>query len=527
LEKEKDKTIIDKIWELFASVKFAIVIFALIALTSIVGTILEQRAEPAKNIQILSKLFGESLAPTMYNIFESLGFMDMYHSWWFLTILILFSANIIICSLDRLPRIWKIVREPIRPLTEEHLEKATIKRELILKGKPEKVKGVVAGAIKRAGFNYAEAKEDKGYQFYSEKGNYARLGVYIAHLSILIILTGSLMGIFFGFKGFLNLPEGRSYSVAFLRTDHLTQMEAEERDRILYVIEASSGDILGTSTQLGIDEKTLRAKMRRYGIQPLGFSIRCDDFDVDFYGGSDMPREYKSQLTIIDNGKEVLEKAIEVNDPLTYNGITFYQSSYGLMPSPHGDFILRITPRSGASEVKRLHFGDRFTIPGTNIEGTIKDFSPALSFDNQGRPFTYEEMMNNPAVFIDFKESGKEKYSGWIVKRYPMTWRLPEGHTVEFIDLWGAQYTGLQVRKDPGVWIVYLGCIVMSIGLYIAFFMSHRRIWVRIAEEKNNTKVVIGATSNKNRTSFERKINKIISLLSKEQEGPPKAGGGK
>lgn len=524
---EKDKTIINKIWELFASVKFAIVIFALISLTSIIGTVLEQRAEPAKNIQILGKLFGEFLAPTMYNILEKLGFMDMYHSWWFLTLLILFSANIIICSLDRLPRIWKMVREPIRPLTEEHLEKATIKKELVLKGKPEKVKGVVASAIKRAGFNYTEAKEDKGYQFYSQKGSYTRLGVYIAHLSILIILIGSLIGIFFGFKGFLNLPEGRSYSVAFLRTGFLNAMEEQERDRILNAIEASSGNISNASIQLGMDERTLKAKMQRYGIQPLGFSIRCDDFDVDFYGGSDMPKEYKSYLTVIDNRKEVLKKAIEVNDPLTYKGITFYQSSYGLMPNPNGEFILRITSQSGTSEIKQLHFDDKFTIPGTNIEGTIRDFSPALSFDRQGRPFTYADMMNNPAVFIDFKESGKEKYSGWIVKRYPMTWRLPEGHTIEFIDLWGAQYTGLQVRKDPGVWVVYLGCIVMSIGLYIAFFMSHRRIWVRIVEEKNNTKVVIGATSNKNRTSFERKINKIISLLSKEQGGPPKAEGGK
>jgi len=105
---EEKKTIIDRIWGAFASVKFAIVIFSLIALTSVIGTILEQRAEPAKNILILSKIFGESLAPTVYKVFDSLGFIDMYHSWWFTGLLILFSANLIICSLDRLPRIWKL-----------------------------------------------------------------------------------------------------------------------------------------------------------------------------------------------------------------------------------------------------------------------------------------------------------------------------------------------------------------------------------------------------------------------------------
>lgn len=80
---EKRKSFVDKIWESLASVKLAIIIFALISLTSIVGTVLEQRAEPAKNIQILSKLFSESLAPSLYNFFDALGFIDMYHSWWF------------------------------------------------------------------------------------------------------------------------------------------------------------------------------------------------------------------------------------------------------------------------------------------------------------------------------------------------------------------------------------------------------------------------------------------------------------
>lgn len=519
MEKEKNKTIIDKIWELFASVKFAIVIFSMISLTSIVGTILEQRAEPAKNIQILSKLFGESLAPTLYNIFDKLGFMNMYYSWWFMTLLILFAANIIICSLDRLPRIWKIIREPIRPLTQEHLEKAPIKKGLLLKGKPDKARDAVTIAIKSVGFNYAESPENRGYQFYSEKGNYSRLGVFITHVSILIILLGALLGISFGFKGFLNLPEGKSYSVAFSRTEPLNQVEEDERERILHAIEASSGDISNASMQLGMNKDSLKAKMRRYGVQLLGFSIRNDDFNVDFYSGSDMPKEYKSWLTITDNGKEVKKKSIEVNDPLTYKGITFYQASYGMIPGAQGLIILRVTSLSGASEIKQLQLGDTFTIPGTNMEGTIKDFSPALARNQQGRFYTYTKMMNNPAVFIDFRENGKEKYSGWILKRYPATWRLPEGHVIEFIDLWGIQYTGLQVRKDPGVWVVYLGCITIAIGLFMAFFMSHRKLWVRIVEDKNNTRVIIGATSNKNRATFERKINNMVSLLSKKQEG--------
>mgnify|MGYP001295961174 CR=1 FL=1 len=127
--------------------------------------------------------------------------------------------------------------------------------------------------------------------------------------------------------------------------------------------------------------------------------------------------------------------------------------------------------------------------------------------------------MNNPAVFIEFSGAGKNTFSGWLLRRQPNTWQLPEGHRVEFIDYWGGEFTGLQVRKDPGVWIVYLGCIAMSIGLFIALFMNHRKIWIKAVEDKNNTRVLVGAITNKNRAAFERKIDAIISILRKKQEG--------
>ncbi len=476
MEQIKNKTFIDKTWGFLATVRLAIIIFALISLTSIIGTILEQQAEPAKNIQVLAKIFGESLAPGMYSIFEKLGFMDMYHSWWFMALLILFSINIVICSLDRLPRIWKLVKEPIGPLTEEKIKKFIINRELVLKGKSDKVKNAVTSAIKSTGFNYTESKEDNGYQFFTQKGNYSRLGVYITHFSILIILAGAVIGVFFGFKGHLNLPEGSVSDVAY----------------------TNSG-------------KTV----------PLGFDIKCNNFDVEFYGRSDMPKEYRSWLTVIKNGREVLKKSIVVNDPLTYEGITFYQANYGLMSERLGSgiFIFRVVSRDGKTYDLNLRLGNTFEIPETNISGKIIDFSPALKITDNGQVFTYTNQMNNPAVYIDFSESGKHKYSGWLLKRYPETWQLPEGPRVEFIDYWGVEFTGLQVRRDPGVWVVYLGCCTISIGLFIALFISHRKIWVRVVEEKNNTKVTIGATANKNRAAFEKKIDKIISLLSKKQEG--------
>jgi len=477
LEEKKNKSIIDKFWDLLASVKLAIIIFALIALTSVVGTILEQRADEARNLQVLAKLFGESVAPSLYTIFNKLGFMDMYHSWWFITLLILFSVNLIICSLDRLPKVWKLISEPMAPSPEEKLRKFLITREVVIQGPAAKVRDTVAGALKQIGYKSQEVTEEKGFQFFSQKGPYSRLGVFITHFSILVILCGAIIGLRFGFKGYVNVPEGTATNLAF----------ADRGTRNI----------------------------------PLGFEVRCDNFDVEFYGMSDMPKEYKSWLTVIKDGREVLKKSIAVNDPLTYEGITFYQSSYGFMNEnmDRGIFLFRLISANGQSSDIQLRLGDSFQIQGSNISGKILNFSPALRIDEHGQAFTYANQMNNPAVLIDFSESGARTLTGWILKRHPETWQLPNGDRVEFLDYWGVEFTGLQVRKDPGVWIVYFGCIAMSLGLFIAFFMSHRKIWVKLIEEKNSTRILVGATANKNRAAFERKIDTLLSLLGRKEKG--------
>jgi cytochrome c biogenesis protein len=476
--KEKNRTVIDKIWDLFASVKLAVVIFSLIGLTSIVGTVIEQQVEPEKNIQLLSKMLGigHEAAHSILAVLDKLGFTDMYHSWWFLTFLLLFAANLIICSLDRLPRVLKLVREKVHALPLDYIEKMSIKRTLSKKDKASQMKELAVSSLNGIGFKPLESSGEQGTQLYAEKGNFTRLGVYITHLSILIILAGAIIGLLFGYNAVLNLPEGEVSSFAY-------------KDR---------------QTKI-----------------PLGFDLRCDNFEVEYYPGSDMPKAYKSWLTVLKNGKEVLKKSIVVNDPLSYEGITFYQSSFGTVPgaSGNGILVLRVVSSSGKAEQINTKIGGSFTIPGTSVTGRITNFSPALSVDQTGRAYTYAEQMTNPAVYIEFSEAGKMKYSGWILKRYPQTWSLSDGNRVEFLDYWGVEYTGMQVRKDPGVLIVYLGCILMAIGLYMTFFMSHKRVWINISEEKNNVKVLIGASVNKNKAAFEGKIEKLVGLLNADQKG--------
>jgi cytochrome c biogenesis protein len=469
----------ERLWNFFASVKLAIVVFIILATTSIIGTIIPQ--EPEEAMKFLTKSFGDNTAPTIYNFLIRFDFLNMYHSWWFIALLTLFSVNLIVCSLERLPKTLRLIRTPMKPLAENVIKTLPIKKEFTIKTNLRIAKDEILNALSASRYHVFEATEEEGIQLYTQKGRYTRLGVYIVHVSLLLIFIGAIIGARFGFTGFLNLPEGASSDVAYTR----------------------GGKVI-----------------------PLGFTVKCNWYNTEYYRDTDTPQEFQSELVIIENGREVLKKVIEVNSPLTYKGITFYQSSYGMIPDAEGEFELNVIPKKGRKETYHLKLGEGFEIPNSNIKATIVDFSPALGIDPRtGKLFTYAETMVNPAVKIRFESTGSGNsaphnwgFTGWILKRYPETGILPGGHKIEFIDYWGVEYTGLQVSKDPGVGIIYFACIIMVIGLYIAFFMSHKKIWIRITNEKNSIKVVLGGSASKNRFSFEKEIEKILSRASQAME---------
>lgn len=461
---------VNHIWKFFASVKLAVILFAIIALSSIIGTIIEQNIDPAKNMQMFIKLFGEDLAAPIFNISLKLGLMDMYHSWWFRTLLFLFSANITICTIERLPSIWRIVQKSIEPIKSERFKSLHEKHEVSVKGNLSKAKERVEGILKKSGYNLKEAKVEEGVQLYGQKGQYSRLGVYVVHISVLIIFAGALAGSFFGFNGAINLQER-------------------------------------TSTNTYYDFKHKKE-------MPLGFSIRCKDFDVEYYDNF-MPKAYKSDLVIVDNGKKAAKKTIEVNHPLKYKGVTFYQSSYGTIPNAEGTFVINVKSAHNEEELFEIKKGEEFTIPSTNMTGKLESYSPALMWDEEsGRFFTFADEMLNPAILVTFREGGAIKYQGWIWKNYPQSGILQgAGHQVTFVDYIGVMYTGLQVRYDPGVWLVYFGCLVMTLGLFMAFFMSHKKLWVQLVEKKNTVSVSFFGIANKNQLAFERDIETYVNHL--------------
>jgi len=470
----------------------------------------------------------------------------MYHSWWFISLLVLFSTNLIVCSLERFPKTLRLIKTPLRPLEEKVIKTLPIKKELKFKTNLKTARDEIFNSLTASRYRVFETTEGDAIQLYSQKGKYTRFGVYVVHLSIILILVGAIISARFGFNGYVTLPEGVGKSHIDLRVPRMSQAEEFDRENIEYAIDSAHGDITLASKMLGMDKGVLTAKMKKYGIKPLGFSIKCNWYNTDYYFDTGAPKEFQSELVIFDGGKEVLTKVIEVNNPLTYKGITFYQSSYGMLPNvidefifqapsevqgdiirpkisrfPNsiGKFIITVTPEGGQERTLWLSRGETFEIAGSGIKGTIVSFSPALDKDRKtgvlGTNRFYKDTMINPAVAIEIDAPGMRKSLGWFLRGETTKIFRGSKHKIKFVDYWGIEYTGLQVSKDPGIDIIYFACIIMTLGLYAAFFMSHKKIWISLVPETSGKKgfvrVSVGGTASKNRLSFEREIDKIFN----------------
>jgi cytochrome c biogenesis protein len=95
----------------------------------------------------------------------------------------------------------------------------------------------------------------------------------------------------------------------------------------------------------------------------------------------------------------------------------------------------------------------------------------------------------------------------------------PDGMEIFLIDAIPEFSTTLQVSRDPGVTTVWAGCILLMLGLMVAFYFSHQRLWAMLIPGQDGTTVVLGGDSSKNRSAFAKKFQHLVNLMG-PQEGP-------
>jgi len=440
----RDKSFFEHIWDFFCSLKLAIATLILLAMTSIIGTVIQQNANPQDYIR--------EYGPTAYKIFLALDFLDMYHSWWFVTLLVVFAVNLTCCSIKRLPRIVRLVRNPELTPDDRFFRSLGRKGEVETPLAAEQVAERLSVFLGKAFAAPRRSEKDGRIHLFAQKMAWARFGVYAVHASILVIFIGALMGAFWGYKAYVNIPEGSSTDKVWPR---------------------------GGETPID-----------------LGFSVRCDRFEVQYYPGTMRPKEFESDLVVLENGKEVLKKTIEVNDPLTYKGITFYQSSYGPMGNPQFRFRVRERATGKTVEVTARQ-GQPVQLPG-GAAFRVADFTE--HFQNFGAAVRVELL---PGTTHEHKP-GERHPSFVVLKNFPDFDAQRGGRYIfSLLDYKQRYYTGLQVAKDPGVWVVWLGCFLMVTGCFAAFFLSHRRIWVSIEATEKGSRVRYGGNAHRNQPAFE------------------------
>ena len=465
------------IWDFFSSLKLTVILLIILALVSVIGTVIDQ-TNPQKNMQMLVDMFGPESAPGALDWLVRLGLTNMYHSWWFVGLLMLLSSNLTVCTIERLPRVLHMVTRPQEPLTDEALRNMSLKKELRVKGDVQGFREKAKSAIRAMGYSPREADSGGALQFYGEKGKYSRLGVYITHTSVLIIFVGALIGSFWGYKGYVQIIEGGSI-------DHV--------DLINKPLLRSFGDTV-----------------------PLDFRVRCDKFELKLYEGSSMPSDYLSTLTVIDGEKEVAKKTIRVNDPLQYKGIRFFQSSYGVTPEM-ATMTIRAMGKGAGLNVHDYNIkkGERVKLDD-NLYMAMTEMAPdvAIGPDNQLVAQSDQFKGSGAAVLQFSNEAGEPVDQAVILNQAPESQPQKIPYKFAIMNYRGPYYTGLQVTYDPGVWVVWFGCTVMVLGILIAFFTYHKRVWVRLAPaDKGQIAVTVAGSSNKNRHAFEGEFARLLEKL--------------
>lgn len=448
------------VWAFFASVKLALFLLFILAATSIIGTVVPQN-NPAR---FYVDQYGQNMADLMH----ILNIQDMYNSWWFLSLLGIFCLNLIVCSLERIPNVIRLVRKDNLTTKPERLHKMGLHKKIALNGTPATAQQQVAEFLGKKGWKPDSRDKEDGTMFFSQKGGWTRFGVYIVHTSILVILLGAVIGSStvarkilhrpnFAFKGSIMIPESQE-------TDFIFAFQTGKK----------------------ID---------------LGFTVRCNYFTIEYYANG-MPKTYLSKVTVLEDGKPVPLKDgktvhfLEVNTPLTYKGITFYQSSY----QPYSDFLVTLSDTTTGSQ-------DTTIIPAGK---QVSSNDGKVSFGILNKETRGEAVQR---VKIWFSDGRGEPSTFWLNNDQEAVIKRPSGdYNLHVKQLYA---TGLQVTKDPGVWWVYTGCALMLFGLFVAFFTSHRKIWAHVYEEEGQPTVIFAGSANKNKVGFEKTFTALVDEFNK------------
>ncbi len=439
----------------FSSVKLAIFLLIIITAASVVGTLIPQQ----RSTQEYVARYGQ-----IASLLQSLQLTRLYQSSWFITLLFLFSINIITCTLIRFsPKLRRLFRPSIEKESKKILA-LKIRERFKKPWKLDRTKEEIKKCFSSSHYRSREEKKENKVYFTARKRILGTFGSDVVHLGLLVILSGGIISGLGGFRKNLTLSEGQIVPVP--RAD---------------------------------------------------FKIRLEKFETEYYPNGSI-KDWKSTLTVLEKENSLLTKTIEVNHPLSYKGYVFYQSSYGWdWKNPRLE--IHVKKRSDLSFSKKIEtkIGEKIPLEYENIYISVTHFVPDFVIDENGQITSRTLDPNNPAAFIQGWQGDEQILSGWIFARFPDFNRI---HSAEETDLHfelknfiTSQFSVIQTAKDPGVTFIWIGSALLMAGLFLAFYWPSREIKMILEENDGKTEVIAGGLASKSRETFRIEFEKIMSSI--------------
>ncbi|TXC81298.1 cytochrome c biogenesis protein ResB [Paraburkholderia azotifigens] len=294
--------------------RFAIALLVILAIASIVGTVLTQEDTYVNYVN--------QFGPFWADVFRGLDLYDVYGSWWFMLILVFLVISVSLCVIDNAPKMVRDARSWKDRVREGSLRAFHHKSEF----RAAALSGVETAEVlmrlgRQLGYKLVTRNTDTGEILIAGKrGALTKLGYISAHLAIVVICMGGLLD--------SNLPiQLQMWFSGKTATELETDVDAVSPDHRL---SPSNPTFRGYSLVPEGRETSTVLLSRRDGslIQDLPFSIQLKKFVVDYYS-TGMPKLFASDIVVTDHktGQRV-QARVEVNKPFTYNGISIYQSSF-------------------------------------------------------------------------------------------------------------------------------------------------------------------------------------------------------
>ena len=401
-----------RLWGWLTSIRLTVFLLLILAAVAILGAVLPQD-QPA---EFYASRFGEIWGAVIWRSGLAYIYFSIFPPW-FLGPVTLLAMNILACLIRGLPRAW---RRAFTPLSREAALSLPPRASLQWpRGTDprEAVAGIWRRELGRTRRQVLPGKE----VFFHETGRFRPLGPYLVHLALLFILVGGLIGKFWGIEGSLRLAQGETAHTFLLKH---------------------------TDAQV-----------------PLGFQVRLDRFQVQFYEGGGIPKEFRSDLVFIQGSRE-LRATCRVNEPVSFGGFTFYQADYGTQPE--GQVGLQVIQGSHRESLQApLHQwlplpGGEAQIMVVEVEANLEGFGPAVEL-------AYKSGPEHPQIF-------------WVLKDHPEVEEQTGPYRFALESANFKYYSGLEVNRDPGVPWVYLGFLLFLPGFYLAFFRPHQ-CWALVLEQ--------------------------------------------